>query len=45
MTPAYFTGGNCAVTGTVTLNNPNDHIIAWATVYTGARRRATVTSP
>ena len=27
--------GNCAVTGTVTLNNPNDHIIAWATVYTG----------
>lgn len=28
-------GGNCAVTGTVTLNNPNDHIIAWATVYTG----------
>ena len=27
--------GNCAVTGTVKLNNPNDHIIAWATVYTG----------
>ena len=27
--------GNCAVTGTVTLNNPNDHIIAWATVYSG----------
>lgn len=27
--------GNCAVTGTVKLNNPSDHIIAWATVYTG----------
>jgi hypothetical protein len=27
--------GNCAVTGTVKLNNPNDHIIAWATVFTG----------
>jgi hypothetical protein len=27
--------GNCAVTGTVTINNSNDHIIAWATVYSG----------
>ena len=27
--------GNCAVTGTVTLNSPSDHIIAWATVYSG----------
>ncbi len=27
--------GNCAVTGTVELNNPSDHILAWATVYTG----------
>jgi hypothetical protein len=27
--------GNCAVTGTVTLNSPSDHIISWATVYTG----------
>jgi hypothetical protein len=27
--------GNCAVTGTVTLNNPSDHISAWVTVYTG----------
>jgi hypothetical protein len=27
--------GNCAVTGTVTLNNPSDHILAWASVYTG----------
>jgi hypothetical protein len=27
--------GNCAVTGTVTINNPSDHIIAWATVYSG----------
>ncbi len=27
--------GNCAVTGVVTINNPNDHIIAWATVYSG----------
>ncbi len=27
--------GNCAVTGTVTLNNPNDKISAWVTVYTG----------
>ena len=27
--------GNCAVTGTVTINNASDHIIAWATVYSG----------
>ena len=32
---ATASSGNCAVTGTVTLNNPNDHIIAWATVYAG----------
>ena len=32
---ATASSGNCAVTGTVTLNNPSDHIIAWATVYTG----------
>jgi hypothetical protein len=27
--------GNCVVTGTIKINNPNDQIIAWVTVYTG----------
>jgi hypothetical protein len=29
------TGGNCVATGTVTLTTSNDHIFAWATVYSG----------
>lgn len=28
-------GGNCTATGTTTLTNSNDHIFAWATVYSG----------
>lgn len=27
--------GNCAVTGTVKLNSPSDHIMAWVTIYSG----------
>jgi hypothetical protein len=30
------TGGNCVATGTVTLTSANDHIFAWATVYSGS---------
>jgi hypothetical protein len=29
------TSGNCVATGVVTLTTSNDHIIAWATVYSG----------
>jgi hypothetical protein len=27
--------GSCTVTGTATINNPNDQLILWATVYSG----------
>ena len=29
------TDGTCDFTGTIQINNPNDHVIAWATVYSG----------
>jgi len=33
--PAADTG-SCTVTGVAEINNPNDHLILWATVYSGA---------
>jgi hypothetical protein len=29
-------GGTCEVTSTITITQPNDHVIGWATVYTGS---------
>ena len=33
--PDTVADGTCAFTGTITINNSNDQVIAWATVCTG----------
>lgn len=42
---AAATNGSCSVISAVTINNADDHIVAWATVYQGPAARQPTHGP